>query len=238
MASKVEIDRIALIELYVRRELSLDECGSIIGCTHHTVAALLARHGILQRSAYRITVTKEWLEEHYVRQHRSLRDCASLAGYSKFAITKKLKFFEIPIGKSGVPKEPRIRDRNPNWKGGLKKQAYCYKFNEDLRERVRESFGRTCYLCPTTEANNGKKLDVHHADYNKGQGCGHEWNLLPLCIRCHAKTGHYRHYYFNLLSNYWCMNPEIHFNCAIYPFDVHRRYNAAKERQKECRKEH
>ena len=37
------------------------------------------------------------------------------------------------------------------------------------------------------------KLDVHHIDYNKGQGCSeHEWRLIPLCRSCHIKTNHDR----------------------------------------------
>jgi hypothetical protein len=96
---------------------------------------------------------------------------------------------------------------------GKWKAPYCPKFDEKLKEEIRDAFGRKCYLCPKIESENGNKLDVHHCDYNKGQGCGQRWNLLPLCIGCHARTTHKRkrHYYFNLLSNYWAMNPDINF---------------------------
>jgi len=53
---------------------------------------------------------------------------------------------------------------------------------------------------------------VHHLDYNKMQGCEtKDWNLLPLCTRCHAKTNFNRWYWFSLLFNHWAMNPEINF---------------------------
>jgi hypothetical protein len=98
---------------------------------------------------------------------------------------------------------------HPNWKGGISFEPYCPAFTKKLKEEIREKFGRKCYLCPKTEEENGRKLDVHHCDYNKGQGCGQRWSLIPLCHRCHIKTNFNRHYWFNLLSNYWALNPEI-----------------------------
>ena len=70
---------------------------------------------------------------------------------------------------------------------------YCSKFNESLKERIREKYGRKCLLCPTTEEENiketGKKLSIHHVDYNKQCGCdGNECRLVPLCNSCHSKT--------------------------------------------------
>jgi hypothetical protein len=89
----------------------------------------------------------------------------------------------------------------PLYVHGKWKTPYCPKFNEKLKEEIRNSFGRRCFLCGASE--NGKRLSVHHVDFNKGQGCGQRWSLIPLCVPCHTKTNHYRHYYFNLLSNYW-----------------------------------
>ncbi len=112
------------------------------------------------------------------------------------------------------------------WRGGISKREYCRKFNGLLKERVREAFDRKCYLCPTEEKDNGAKLIVHHCDFNKGQGCGHKWNLLPLCRKCHGRTNAHRHYYFNLLANYWGMNQNINFYAGdvidIYTFSVER----------------
>jgi hypothetical protein len=70
---------------------------------------------------------------------------------------------------------------------------YCPKFNEGLKERIREKYGRKCLLCPTTEeeniAKNDRKLSIHHVDYNKQCGCdGNECRLVPLCDSCHSKT--------------------------------------------------
>lgn len=102
---------------------------------------------------------------------------------------------------SEAAKGVHSRELNGNWKGGIKEYRYCSKFNDDLKEQIRDTFGRKCFLCGSEE--NGRKLDVHHCDYNKGQGCGQRWSLIPLCRKCHAKTNGNRHFYFNLLSNYW-----------------------------------
>lgn len=105
-------------------------------------------------------------------------------------------------------KERRIGKSNPRWLGGKSFEPYCPKFNEPLKEEVREAFNRKCFLCGVPE--NGRKLSVHHINFDKRSGCyGKKWNLVPLCICCHTKTTNNRHYYFNLLNNYWALNPEI-----------------------------
>lgn len=105
-----------------------------------------------------------------------------------------------------------------NWRGGSSYQGYCPKFNRVLKEQIRDEFGRACFTCDKTEEKNGHKLSVHHCDYNKGQGCGKRWSLLPLCRRCHNKSSMNRHYWFNMLSNFWALG---HMNgiegCCFYP---------------------
>jgi hypothetical protein len=99
-------------------------------------------------------------------------------------------------------------EKSPNWHGGISFLPYCPKFNYALKEEIREKFGRRCYLCQVEE--NGSKLHVHHINFDRMAGCfGRKFNLVPLCKPCHIKTSNSRHYYFNLLINYWAFNPEI-----------------------------
>lgn len=101
---------------------------------------------------------------------------------------------------------------NPRWLGGKSYERYCFKFNDEFKEHIREKFGRKCYLCSTTEAENKRKLSVHHIDYAKNSICnGKEWAFVPLCVKHHAASNYNRWYWFNLLINYWAMNPEISF---------------------------
>ena len=113
-------------------------------------------------------------------------------------------------------------ENNPNWRGGSAYLPYCPAFNKTLKEQIRAAFGRRCFICNKTEAENGKKLDVHHCDYNKGQGCGQRWSLVPLCHRCHAATSNNRHYYFNLLNNYWILNHDIVLNVEMVEWRITR----------------
>jgi len=124
-----------------------------------------------------------------------------------------------------------------NWQGGIARLPYCPKFNNRLKEEIRIAHGRTCFLCPTTESENGRKLDVHHADFNKGQGCRHVWNLLPLCKKCHSHTTNNRFESFHLLANYWAMNPDIQFgaNHDIYTYYLERNSNDKRRKDRRTR---
>ena len=80
-----------------------------------------------------------------------------------------------------------------HWRGGRSFEPYCYKFNKQKREEIRERHSRRCFLCGRTEEANGRKLDVHHVNYDKNQGCESNWDLIPLCKKCHAKTNSKRY---------------------------------------------
>jgi len=85
---------------------------------------------------------------------------------------------------------------NINWNGGTSFLPYCHKFNEQLKEQIRERDNRTCQLCGEKE--NGRKLSVHHIHYDK-PNC--EPDLITLCIRCNGKVNKNRDYYEELFMN-------------------------------------
>lgn len=108
----------------------------------------------------------------------------------KISDTHRLKKINCGVnnpmyGKSGVD--------SPTWRGGLSFEPYCPKFNELLKERIRERDNRTCQLCGTKE--NGKKLSVHHVHYDK-ENC--EPLLISLCNRCNAKVNYNRDHWETL----------------------------------------
>jgi hypothetical protein len=78
--------------------------------------------------------------------------------------------------------------RSSAWQGGKTYEPYCYKFNEDLKERVRDFFERECFMCGAGEVE--KSHAVHHIEYNKMACCdgNNEALLVPLCENCHNKT--------------------------------------------------
>ncbi len=82
----------------------------------------------------------------------------------------------------------RKGELNPRWCGGKSFEPYCPKFTTKLKEEIRNRYDRKCFLCGKPEKDNIRKLDVHHVDYDKEQGCGKGWELVPLCISCHTAT--------------------------------------------------
>lgn len=88
---------------------------------------------------------------------------------------------------------------NGNWNGGTARLPYPVEFNDELREFVRNRFGRICMICFKKE--NGKRLNVHHIDYDKNNNKFD--NLIPLHEECHTKTnpvGKSRKYWKNIFS--------------------------------------
>lgn len=111
---------------------------------------------------------------------------------NKIALSK----IGLPSPKKGLPQPSTAGEKNPSWKGGISFEPYCYKFNNRLKEEIRNKYNRQCLNCGKHEADNlepsGKlrKLGIHHVDYDKQQGCnGLVYKLIPLCMKCHAKTG-------------------------------------------------
>ena len=84
-------------------------------------------------------------------------------------------------------------EKSPTWKGGISFEPYCPKFNKDFKERVRILFDRKCFECNMSEEENGKKLSVHHVNYDKMMCCDDTPPLfVPLCQSCHTKTNNNR----------------------------------------------
>ena len=100
----------------------------------------------------------------------------------------------------------RTGESASNWRGGLSFEPYCEKFNDDLKERIREFFGRYCYVCGIGESELKEKLCVHHVNYNKDMCCDDSKPLfVPLCRSCHSKTNGDRKYweeFFTISLNY------------------------------------
>lgn len=82
-------------------------------------------------------------------------------------------------------------DKNWNWMGGV--SLYPLKFTRSLKEVIRERDNYVCQFCGKTTKENGRRLDIHHIDYNK-ENLEHG-NLISLCRTCHAKTNCDRSYW-------------------------------------------
>lgn len=65
-------------------------------------------------------------------------------------------------------------------------EKYTPSFTGQLKERVRVRDNFICKLCKVPELEIGRKLSIHHIDYNKKNDNIN--NLVSLCTSCHAKT--------------------------------------------------
>lgn len=94
---------------------------------------------------------------------------------------------------------------NPSWKGGVSFDPYCPRFNDKVKNRVRNEFGRTCVKCGKSAFQDRQRLSVHHIDDNKNQGCdGNKWRLIVLCNSCHGEMANAERHlllFLLLLSN-------------------------------------
>lgn len=106
---------------------------------------------------------------------------------------------------SDAHKGLQVGDKNPAWNGGTSFLPYCHKFNNQLKERVRNRDNRTCQNCGTKE--NGKRLAVHHIHYDK-ENCYPD--LIALCNSCNIKANgnreYWEEYYMNILDSRGLLN--------------------------------
>ena len=93
----------------------------------------------------------------------------------------------------GIYKSKNFIGKNHyNWKGGISFEPYCEKFNEILKEKIRDRDGRVCQECGKTELENKQKLSVHHIHYDK-ENCAPD--LISLCRSCNSKVNYNRDYW-------------------------------------------
>ena len=95
-------------------------------------------------------------------------------------------------------------ENNPNFNNWVSRKPYCYLWNESLRERYRNYWGRVCVLTDTLRSVMGldsglsdfegheifskRRLAVHHSRGDKMEGCnGKEMALVPIQNRFNNK---------------------------------------------------
>ncbi len=82
---------------------------------------------------------------------------------------------------------------NPSWRGGVSNAPYPFEFCESLKEFIRSRDGYACQLCDATGEGTGKKLPVHHIDYDKSNLDSS--NLITLCNSCNSRVNFSRKFW-------------------------------------------
>lgn len=203
-------DRDWLYQKYWIEDLGCPQIAEIVGCEATAVLKALKRFGIPRRTnseahkghtawnkgqtKYPELRDKDWLYYKYWVEELSLSQIAKIVGCSVYAVYGAFIRFNISMrNQSEVGKG----EKNPSWRGGVSFEPYCQKFNGKFKEYIREKFNRRCFLCDKKEEENGRRLDVHHVNYNKSCGCQEDSScqFVPLCMSCHGKTHHNREYW-------------------------------------------
>lgn len=79
-----------------------------------------------------------------------------------------------------------LGSKNGRWLGGVSFEPYALGWTSTFKEQIRYRDGYKCRCCGMPEIENGRKLSVHHIDYNKKNIT--VTNLISLCNSCHSKT--------------------------------------------------
>lgn len=78
-------------------------------------------------------------------------------------------------------------ENNHNWKGG-NSTPYHINFTYLFKESIRIRDNRICQICGKTEEENGKRLEVHHINYDPENDCSNDEDFISLCHSCHIQT--------------------------------------------------
>lgn len=79
-----------------------------------------------------------------------------------------------------------LGEKNNSWNGGTSRKPYAFGFSTRLKLKIRKRNNFECVECGINENSLGRKLEVHHIDYDKNNNA--ENNLIALCKSCHSKT--------------------------------------------------
>ena len=86
---------------------------------------------------------------------------------------------------------------NPSWIDGRSYEPYTKEFNNKKKDRIRKRDNYICQRCGGTQELElqefGRRLDVHHLDYNK-KNCN-DRNLVALCRQCNLFVNQNREYW-------------------------------------------
>jgi len=77
-----------------------------------------------------------------------------------------------------------VREKHPNWKGGISREPYSPLFDKIYKKSICEN--QTCLVC----GKHGGKLVAHHWDYDKMS-----FNCVPVHLGCNSKANFYREWY-------------------------------------------
>ena len=138
-------------------------------------------------------------------------ECGKLFYAKRFKVNRGMgKYCSQKCFGKGLSRNNKC-EKNGNWRGGISFKPYCHKFDNTFKEYIRNKFDRKCFLCDRTEEENGKRLSVHHVNYDKNCGCAETeedkkadnvtCQFVPLCVSCNSKVNRNRKMWERKIKN-------------------------------------
>jgi len=108
--------------------------------------------------------------------------------------------YKEKLSKSGKGKQSG--NKHPNWQGGKSFEPYCFKFNKQLKDKIRNRDNYQCQFtgCLLSQLESlilyKQPLHIHHIHYDK-ENC--ETDLITLCVKHNVIVNTNRNYWKNIL---------------------------------------
>ena len=184
----IAISKSRLYDLYINKKLNTMEIAKIFKCSNRVIFDRLKKYKIKIRTRSEARRGKNggnW--------RGGFPKCVDCGEPTKDYNSKRCEkcYYEYAKGKN-----------SNNWQGGIGNLPYPSEFTEELKERVREYWGRKCMFpgCGVPESECLTRLHVHHLDYDK-KNCS-EVNLIPLCNKHNGEVNknrkHWEEYFTQL----------------------------------------
>lgn len=197
---KYNITKKFLIEEYIGKKKSLRQIAKETRCSKVPIVSRLKEYSIKIRTIEEANEIRginelkeknpnfkhgETLKQHYCK-------CGRKSSYPTFKYGKGMCIFCSNQG-----------ENNSNFNNWSSFEPYTKEFTNNLKEQIRKRDNHTCQKCNITEEEHiivyGKKLSVHHIDYNK-KNCKEE-NLITMCNECNTRVNFNRKYWKEYFGN-------------------------------------
>lgn len=185
-------DRNWLYEHYVTKEMSMNQIGIMCSVNRGTISYWLYKYEIpINRNIRKQSIETRRKRKESLREWYKLHEGSS-EGKKTSDITKMRQSISH-IGEKPSDIHKLILSKlnrgngHPQWKNGASFEPYCFKFNLEKREEIRNKYNRVCVVSGVSALQNGQRLCVDHVDENKMQGCDEiPFKLIPLSQKVHG----------------------------------------------------
>jgi len=186
--NKLNLDEKRIIEMYEKENISGIKIAKYLNCDSSVIYDILRKNHIQCKGA-------KYFNKNLLSGDKNPMKRPEI----KAKVSKKVSK-SIRAKWKNEEYRKKLSGKNANlWKGGISPKPYEIEFNNELKEQIRERDNHTCQECGFNQEQLGRKLDVHHINFNKKNNPPN--NLISLCRSCHTQTQFNRQNWTNYFQN-------------------------------------